>query len=196
MGNDFKWLGHACFKVTGSKTVYIDPFELKEGDGADVVLVTHDHYDHLSVDDIKKVVTPETEIFAPMNCTEKLAPLGAKFTGVQAGETYEAAGVAVQPVAAYNVGKEFHPRTLGVGYLVTMDGESFYHAGDTDHIPEMEGLRPDVALLPVGGTYTMTAEEAAEAFRKLGAKRAIPMHYGSIVGTDADAERFKKLIGG
>ena len=104
-------------------------------------------------------------------------------------------------VAAYNTNKQFHPKAArGVGYIVTLGGETVYHAGDTDVIPEMENLAPgaqiDVALLPVGGTYTMTAEEAAEAFKLLGAKRGVPMHFGSVAGSQADADRFMKLIGG
>jgi L-ascorbate metabolism protein UlaG (beta-lactamase superfamily) len=190
------WIGHASVLLRGERTVYIDPWQVKDPQTADLVLVTHDHYDHLSEPDIRAVSGAGTEILVPAGYAEKLQVAEAKVTGVRPGQEITAAGLKVEVVASYNVGKFFHPEGAGnVGYVVTIDGERIYHAGDTDRIPEMKGLAPDVALLPVGGTYTMTADEAAQAVADLGAKRAIPIHYGTIVGTRADAEAFKKRCG-
>lgn len=203
MGAGVKWLGHAGFRLTsGDKVVYVDPYKLKAGGAkATAVLVTHDHFDHCSEEDVGQVAGPETVILGPKSCRGKLEGLGGRFVPVSPGGSYDAGGIRVRTVPAYNLTSSFHPREAGgVGYVIELGGEKIYHAGDTDFIPEMEDLAPDVqidtALLPVGGTYTMTAEQAAEAFRTLGAKRGVPMHYGEIVGTKADADRFLKLIGG
>ncbi|HID16948.1 TPA: MBL fold metallo-hydrolase [Candidatus Bathyarchaeota archaeon] len=197
-GVKISWLGHDAFKIKDDKTIYIDPFELKGGERADIILVTHEHYDHCSPKDIKKVSSPETIVVAPGSCKRLLSGLKARF--VKPGDGLEVKGVKVEALPAYNVnkfrfpGQVFHPKEEGkVGYVLTVKGVKIYHAGDADLIPEMEGLRVDVALLPVSGTYVMTAEEAAEATRKLKADLAIPMHYGSIVGSERDAEKFKSL---
>ena len=191
-------LGHASFRLSGSgKVVYVDPYKIEAAPhDATAVLVTHEHFDHCSPEDVAKVSAPQTVVVAPPDCRGKLGSLGAQFVTVKPGAEVDAGGVPVKAVAAYNVNKKFHPKANGwVGYVVTVGGETVYHAGDTDIIPEMAGLAPDVALLPVGGTYTMTAEEAAEAFAMLGARRGVPMHFGSVAGTQADADRFLELIG-
>ena len=191
-------LGHASFRLSGGgKVVYVDPYKLDAAPhDATAVLVTHAHFDHCSPEDVAKVAGPESAIVAPADCGEKLAGIGSGFVVVNPGAEVDAGGVPVKAVAAYNTDKKFHPKANGwVGYVVTIGGETVYHAGDTDVIPEMEGLAPDVALLPVGGTYTMTAEEAAEAFAQLEAKRGVPMHFGSVAGSRADADRFLELIG-
>jgi len=203
MAAKIEHLGHAAFRLSDADSVvYIDPYEIegKPGDAA-AVLVTHEHFDHCSAEDVAKVAGPETVILAPADCRAMLEGCGKEFVAVERGGEYGAGGVAVRAVAAYNINKQFHPKAAGgVGYLVTLGGETIYHAGDTDVIPEMENLAPgieiDVALLPVGGTYTMTAEEAGQAFKLLGAKRAVPMHFGSVAGSQEDADRFMKLIGG
>jgi L-ascorbate metabolism protein UlaG (beta-lactamase superfamily) len=189
------WLRHASVLIEGAKRVYIDPWELKEAKQADLVLVTHDHFDHLSAPDLVRVCGAATELVVPEAARDKLGGVpSARVHAVKPGQKITAAGLEVEAVASYNIGKKFHPRAAGnVGYVVTVDGERIYHAGDSDRIPEMKGLRPDVALLPIGGTYTMTAEEAALAAADLEAKRAIPIHFGAIVGGDDDARRFKKL---
>ncbi len=189
------WLRHASVLLEGDKKrVYIDPWEITDPQPADLVLITHDHYDHLSLPDLKAVCTKTTEILAPHGTIGKISGVPGQIRGVEPGEKVTAAGLEVQAVPAYNVGKKFHPRSANnVGYVVTLDGQRIYHAGDTDLIPEMKGLAPDVALLPIGGTYTMDAAEAARAATELGARKVIPMHFGAIVGGDADAARFKEL---
>lgn len=189
MLENIHWLGHASVKITGSKIIYIDPWKLTKTSPADIVLVTHDHYDHCSPDDIAKIRKEETVVISPKDSADRL-----KAKGVSPGDTVTVDGVTIKAVPAYNIGKQFHPKGNNwVGYLITMDGRTIYHPGDTDAISEMEGLKPDIAFYPVGGTYTMNAEEAAEVANKMMPRVAIPMHYGDIVGSRKDAERFKKL---
>jgi len=193
MVKNIHWLGHASFRIdAGIKTIYIDPFKIKAGaPKADIILVTHEHFDHNSPEDIAKIQKDSTVIVAPVAVAEKLK---GNAQGVKPGQSLSVAGVAVETVPAYNTNKEFHQKKFGwVGYVVTVDGVRIYHSGDTDYIPEMDRLNVDVALLPVGGTYTMTADEAAQAVNTFKPKIAVPMHYNSIVGTAADALRFKEL---
>lgn len=198
MLDKMEWLGHDAFKVeSGGRVIYTDPFRL--GDGlpkADLILVTHEHYDHCSPEDIAKIAGPKTEIVSPGDCEGKLAGLG-KLTLVKTGDKISVKGVDIEAVPAYNTNKKFHPKANGwVGYIFTVDGVRIYLAGDTDYIPEMKGYRCDIALLPVSGTYVMTADEAVQAANDIKPKVAVPMHYGSIVGEESDAEKFKKLYKG
>ena len=183
------WLGHASFMLEGSKRVYIDPWKLDGGEPGDVVVVTHSHYDHLSVADVATVSGDTTVILAPADAAAQLA---GDVRVLQPGQRVELDEVVVEGVAAYNIGKGFHPKDKRwLGVIVEMDALRIYNAGDTDVIPEMQQLGAiDVALLPVGGTYTMNATEAAQAVRQLNPRRAIPYHWGDIVGTDADAQAF------
>lgn len=188
-----RWLGHDSFLLEGEgKRVYLDPYHLPAGlPAADLVLVTHEHYDHCSPEDVAQVAGPGTSILAPASAAAKLS---GKVLAVAPGERHVVQGIAVETVPAYNVGKRFHPRAGGwVGYVVTLDGRRIWHAGDTDDVPENRALQVDVALVPVGGTYTMTAAEAAALVNALRPKVAVPMHFGSVVGTDADAREFKRL---
>lgn len=191
------WLGHAGFRIAGEgKTIYIDPFKIKGGPTADIILVTHNHFDHLSVDDIRRVSSTGTIIIGSKECEAKLRSLGLEHKIVKPGMSVDVSGVRVEAVPSYNVGKSFHPKADGkVGYVVTVGNVKIYHAGDTDRIPEMAGIKPDVSLLPIGGTYTMGAEEAAQAAEDIGVGLFIPMHYGSIVGGKNDAERFRNIVG-
>jgi len=201
MIENIHWLGHDSFRLDGSSTVYIDPWKLSaDAPPADLILITHGHYDHFSPDDIARLSTPRTTLIGPASVTAKVDGVAA--VTLCAGETATVGGVTVAAVAAYNIdkfrqpGEVFHPRAAGgLGYIVELDGRRIYHAGDTDAIPEMRDVRCDVALLPVSGTYVMTAEEAAEACRMISAAAAVPMHYGDIVGTAADAARFEGLCG-
>jgi len=194
-------LAHAAFRLEGGGVVvYIDPLSIpstpKDGD---LAVCTHDHFDHCSPEDLRKVLKAGASIVAARNCERKLKGLKFETRLLSPGEEASVKGVRVVAVPAYNIGKPYHPRDYGgIGVIVELAGVRIYHAGDTDLIPEMANLRGlvDVALLPVSGTYVMTAEEAAEAVRRIGPKLAIPMHYGAIVGTQSDAERFRKLVEG
>jgi L-ascorbate metabolism protein UlaG (beta-lactamase superfamily) len=196
------WLGHDSFVLQGSKTVILDPFKAKGDYKADLLLISHEHFDHLSDDDIKRFTNSASTIVAPRICEEPLRKYTQEKRFVTPGSKTELKGVGIEAIPAYNLnkfrepGKVFHPKADGkVGYVVTLDGVRFYHAGDSDATPEMKALDVDVAFLPVSGTYVMTAEEAAEAAKAMKAKVVVPMHYGSIVGDREDAERFKKLLG-
>lgn len=201
-GIKFHWLGHDGYRIVASgKTIYIDPYQLSKAqqgrNDADIVLITHNHYDHLSMDDLKQVVGKKTDIIAAKECAEQLRPLGLAVNAVAPGDRVMVQGVQVEVAAAYNTNKKFHPKAdKKVGYVMTLSGIRVYHAGDSDDIPEMSQVHPDIALVPVSGTYVMTADEAAKAVdEKIKPKMlAIPMHYASIVGSKKDAARFKELV--
>jgi L-ascorbate metabolism protein UlaG (beta-lactamase superfamily) len=197
------WLGHDSFVLEGTRTLVLDPFKAKGNYKADILLISHEHFDHLSPDDIRRFSNPSTIIVAPRICEGPLHEFSQEKKFVQPGSDIELKGVGIHAVPAYNInkfrepGKVFHPKEdAKVGYVVTLDGVRFYHAGDSDATPEMKALDVDVAFLPVSGTYVMTAEEAADAAKTMKAKVVVPMHFASIVGTKADAEKFKKLVGG
>jgi len=202
------WTGHDGFRIRGTNsqnnqvTVYIDPYQLaskyqKQND-ADVVLLTHDHFDHLSIDDLKQIINNNTSILSATECVEKLAGLKVKeISGIKPGEKGIIKGLPIEAVPAYNINKKFHPKSDGkVGFIIRINEKRIYHAGDADLIPEMESVDPDIALVPVSGTYVMTAEEAAKAVNELirPKKVVIPMHYNAVVGTEEDAKKFKKLV--
>lgn len=191
MLSNIKWLGHATLLFDIGKTIYIDPFQLNGNpQKADLILITHDHYDHLSLPDIEKIRTETTIIVIPASIK---TPVPGKLRIIKPGEVLTVGDITVEAVPSYNVNKDFHPKsTKNVGYILTINNIRYYHAGDTDIIPEMEKFTVDVAFLPVGGTYTMTPKEAAEAARILTPKVAVPIHYDSIVGSAEDARIFKK----
>ena len=201
---DLKWLGHAGFLIKNSKVIYIDPYNIKESsEKADLIFITHSHYDHCSIEDINKIVKEGTKIIMPADCQSKITrfEVPIKMEIIEQGQELDLDGIRVTAVPAYNLDKHFHPKDGGwIGYLIKIDDVFIYHAGDTDFIPEMQRLtgykqqgKEFIALLPVGGRFTMTAEEAAEAAKSIKPTLAIPMHYGSIVGTEEDAEEFKEL---
>ncbi len=201
-GVKVRWLGHDSFVLQGTRTVMIDPFKAKGDYKADVLLISHEHQDHLSEDDIKRFSGPATTIVAPTICEGALNAFPQEKRFVSPGSKIDVKGVSIEAVPAYNLnkfrepGKVFHPKADGrVGYVVRLDGTSFYHAGDSDATPEMQALKVDVAFLPVSGTYVMTAEEAAVAAKAMKVDVVVPMHVGSIIGSMADAERFRTLVG-
>jgi L-ascorbate metabolism protein UlaG (beta-lactamase superfamily) len=192
------WIGHASFRIEdGATQIYIDPWKLRAGSPkASVVLITHGHSDHYSPDDVALIEQPGTVFVAPADVAAKLK--GMNVVAASPGHRYQAGGVTVEAVPAYNRSKAFHPRSNNwLGYIVTLStGVRIYHSGDSDAIPEMEALKVDVALMPCGGTYTMTAAEMAAVANGFKPKVLIPMHWGDIVGSKADAEAVKKAFAG
>jgi L-ascorbate metabolism protein UlaG (beta-lactamase superfamily) len=195
-----EWMGHAGFHVhVGRAHVYIDPYRVPDGaPAADLILITHGHYDHFSPQDVERLTKRETWLVGPAAVAERVS---GQVHRIEPGETLEdelVRGIHVTAIAAYNTskrdpdGKPFHPRDAGwVGYELNVRGERLYHSGDTDVIPEMDSVTGvDVALLPVSGVYVMTAQEAAEAARRIQPRVAVPMHWGSHIGTEHDARTF------
>lgn len=192
------WLGHDSVRIDASLTVYIDPWEV-DGPQADLILITHDHFDHCDGPTVKKLAGGKTMIVADRDSIAKLKEEGvsAQFTSMEPGDEIEFKGVNIKALPSYNTNKDFHPRAKNnLGYILTLDGLSIYHAGDSDFIPEMKGIKAQVALLPVSGTYVMTAEEAVEAALAIGPEVAIPMHFGKIVGDAAMAAAFAAGLSG
>ncbi|MEK6852907.1 MAG: MBL fold metallo-hydrolase [Nanoarchaeota archaeon] len=195
-GMEIHWLGHDSFRIIGRKIIYIDPFKVSavpRVEKAEIILITHPHYDHCSLEDIEKVSRDGTKIITHADCQSKIArlPVKVEIIPISVGKKLELGGVEIEAVPAYNIGKQFHQRQQEwLGYIITMNDKRIYHAGDTDLIPEMKNFKVDVALLPVSGTYVMTAEEAVKAAQVILPDLAIPMHYNSIVGSEADADHF------
>jgi L-ascorbate metabolism protein UlaG (beta-lactamase superfamily) len=191
------WYGQDAFKVIGGgKTIWMDPFKIPDGvEKADILLITHDHFDHYNAEDVAKVVGEQTITVSPF---EAETPSGERKL-LKVGETTEIDGIKIEAVAAYNVdkrneeGEHFHPKAdERCGFIVTVGETRLYHAGDTDPIPEMEQIKADIALIPVSGTYVMNSEEAVKAVDQMQPKVAIPMHYGGMVGKQEDADHLKE----
>jgi L-ascorbate metabolism protein UlaG (beta-lactamase superfamily) len=202
---EIHWTGHDGFRIADNKNrriIYIDPYQLsnehKNKKDANMILISHNHFDHLSSEDIIEVANNDTTIITANECSEKLREfLSNKITVLRPGEKTVVKDVTIEAIRAYNTNKKFHPKEDNkIGFVIGINNHRIYHAGDTDIIPEMEGMNPDFALVPVSGTYVMTAEEAAKATNEIikPSKIAIPMHYGTIVGSKEDADRFKTLV--
>jgi L-ascorbate metabolism protein UlaG (beta-lactamase superfamily) len=201
---ELKWLGHSGFLIKNSKVIYIDPYQIKDNsEKADLIFITHSHQDHCSIADMQKIVQDGTRIIMPADCQSKITKftVSIKMEIVEPGQELSLGEIKVSVLPAYNLDKHFHSKEeLWVGYLIKMEDVLIYHAGDSDFIPEMQKLtgykqpgKEFVALLPVGGRFTMSAEEAAEAAKLIKPSLAIPMHWGSIVGGEEDAKEFKEL---
>lgn len=197
-GLEIEWLGHAGFLIEASKVIYIDPFRISVGEPkADIILITHTHYDHCSIADIDRIVKDGTAVVVPADCQSKITKLKQKIDliVIEPGQSRDLNGIKIKAVPAYNIDKEFHDKhEFWNGYVVEIDGKRIYHSGDTDLVPEMSEINDiDIALLPVGGTYTMDAKQASQAALLIKPKLAVPMHWGVIVGTKEDAFRFSEL---
>ena len=202
-GIKIRWLGHDSFSLTGNIKIITDPYKIAKQDKADLILISHNHFDHLSIDDLKKVSTSNTTIVSAKECLDMLTGFSFKEKiGILPGEEKTVRGIKIKAIRAYNLDKinpetkkPFHPKEDDkIGFLVELNGIRIYHTGDTDLTPEISDLKPDIALVPVSGTYVMTAQEAAKAVEKIKPKIVIPMHYGSIVGSEKDAHDFKQLV--
>ena len=200
-----RWLGHSAFRLEHMKTVYIDPFRLEKAKpDADIILISHDHFDHFSPEDINKIIKDDTLIFLPPDCLSKLSRFveKGKTVALRPGDKIKISeSLSLEAVHAYNANKfrspgmPFHPKDNDwMGYVIVIEGKRIYFAGDTDFVPELRSLKADLMLVPVSGTYVMTASEAAEFVTAIKTQVSIPMHYGEIVGTEADAEKFRSLV--
>ena len=192
-------LYHSSIRISKNKVIYIDPFKIdKNYNDANIVFITHDHYDHYSAEDIDKVINKNTTIIIPEELLTKLLRKGINRNAiitVEPNEKYMVQGIKIETIPAYNTNKTFHPKENGwVGYIITLDDIRYYIAGDTDITKENRKVKCDVAFVPVGGTYTMDFKEAAQLINEIQPKIAVPIHYGSVVGTKQDATDFIKLL--
>lgn len=192
-------LYHSSIRINKEKTIYIDPFKIDRNyNDADIVFITHDHYDHYSEEDIDKVINENTTIIIPEKLLTKLLRKGINKNAiitVEPNKNYMVQGIKFETISAYNTNKTFHPKENGwVGYIIIINGIRYYIAGDTDITEENKQVKCDVAFVPVGGTYTMDFKEAASLINEIKPKIAIPIHYGSIVGTEQDAIDFIRLL--
>ncbi len=189
---------HSSIRIAGSKILYFDPFQiLEDAHDADIIFITHSHYDHLDPESISRIAREDTIFVAPARIEQEMQKVikDAPLILLTPGDSRDIDGISVQAVPAYNRLKPFHPKHNGwVGYVVTMDGVQYYVAGDTDAIGELSSVNCDIALVPIGGTYTMNAKEAAKLINKIRPQVVIPTHYGSVVGKQEDAETFKRNV--
>ena len=199
MLDNIEVLYHSSIRINKEKIIYIDPFKIDRNfNDADIIFITHDHYDHYSEEDIDKVINENTTIIIPEELLTNLLRKGINKNAiitVEPNEKYMVQGIKFETIPAYNTNKIFHPKENGwVGYIITLDDIRYYIAGDTDITEENRKVKCDVAFVPVGGTYTMDFKEAAQLINEIQPKIAIPIHYGSVVGTNQDATDFVKLL--
>ncbi len=200
MTENIRVLTHSSIRVQSGDTVlYVDPYKVSgRPQDADFVFITHDHFDHFSPEDIEKVSCDKTVLVVPEKMRDKVLQEADETRGiipVKPDAPYDINGFSFETVPAYNRLKPFHPKTAGwVGYIFCLDGKRIYVAGDTDATPDAKKVQCDVALVPVGGTYTMNASQAAELVNTIRPAAAIPTHYGSVAGSAADAESFREKV--
>lgn len=199
MLNGIEVLCHSSIRITKDKTIYIDPYKIdKDYKDADIIFCTHSHYDHFSEEDINKVKKENTILVVTLDCLDKAKNLGfdsKNIITVEQNKKYEILGIEVETVPAYNLETEYHNQIDNwVGYIIELNDITYYIAGDTDLIPEIKSVNCDVAFLPIGGTYTMTAKSAAELANIIEPQIVIPTHYGTLVGSKDDAEKFKNEL--
>ena len=192
-------LTHSSIKISKNKIIYVDPFNIEKNyNDADIIFITHSHYDHYSEKDIEKVRKENTFFVVPEDVKIELLHKGIsnnKIESVKTNQTGEILGIKFEAIPAYNVNKKFHPKENNwVGYIIEIDGTRYYIAGDTDINEDNIKVKCDVCFVPVGGTYTMDYKEAAQFVNQIKPKIAVPIHYGSIVGTMQDAEQFISLL--
>ena len=195
--NFLRLVNHSAFIIKEKgKTIYIDPFKVEGSEKADIIFITHPHFDHMNVEDIKKIMAKDTIIVLPKDSVDKID--FAKTLGVEPNKEYTLEGIKFRTIPAYNVVEsrlKNHPKENGwVGYIIKVDGKTIYHAGDTDFIEEMKGLNVDVALIPIGGTYVMSVEEAIPAAKSINAKVIIPMHYKALLGEEGSKKAEEKFL--
>ena len=195
---NIQWYGQSAVRIPfGDKLMFIDPFQITDNEAAEIILITHPHFDHFSIVDIHKIATQNTPIYAPKECCEKLLAHGfMNCIEVVPDQTILFEGITINTVPAYNLIKYNHPKEMKwVGYVINFGDLKIYHSGDTNRIPEMKSIRCDIAFMPLGQTYTMqSVEEAADAIIDVKAKVAIPIHYGTYEGTEQNALRFKEIL--
>lgn len=199
MLENIELLCHAAIKINREKIIYFDPYKVdKEYHDADIIMITHSHYDHFSEEDIQKVRKENTKIVITDDLYERTRELGFKdedILKVIPNQSYNIEEIPIKTIPSYNTNKQFHPKENNwVGYLIEINGVTYYIAGDTDVTEENRSIKCDVAFVPVGGTFTMTAQEAAELVNTIKPKVTVPIHYGSLVGTKQDAEVFRKNL--
>jgi L-ascorbate metabolism protein UlaG (beta-lactamase superfamily) len=193
--NGVSLLKQSTIRIQGNKTIYFDPMGIDgEPKDADVIFISHSHGDHFSIDDIKKLAKDNTVFIIPGDCVKQVVDAGfTNIVTVSPSKSYEVDGLKFSTVPAYNIDKDFHRKDSNwLGFIVNVNGISYYFAGDTDNIPEMKDIKASVVFLPVGGTYTMTSSEAVEAANIMNPLFAVPMHYQDVVGTKEDAQNFVK----
>ncbi len=190
-----EWIGHATFRIYWKgKVIYIDPFVLDKEEKADYVFITHEHFDHCDLNTLKRILKENTLVICPKVCENKVKRVTKNIFVVEPGKEYSVRDLEFETVFAYNVNKPFHPKGRGVGYVLDLNGVRIYHSGDTDLIPEMKELKDiTVALLPIGGTYTMDYKEAIEAVKIIKPKYFIPMHYNYLPELKIDPSVLEEL---